>query len=310
MASDQASLDLSCSSTSSDGARSNRGTPETKVTALSPDDVRFSLKRTVSAADRTVAGPPGFTLEPSQYQLPRFLDDVGSSQSSAAVVDATGQLAIIGNLTDPFVTTTRAQRHSTEQKLSPTASCFTPASGYGDQTGRSDGGGSPAGNAEVPSGSKTNGSTQSPTTDAGSNAETDRYRACVANGSTPFRSSASAESSSGSGATGRIITIAAHGAAEFRDDLPVVQSLVIQVYPVQEASTLVQLTHTFITVSESLPPRRQTSAAKRSSANLRLCRWRSPGSCRAIRPLTRRSPARSSWDFPRWTTAMRSFRPP
>jgi hypothetical protein len=103
----------------SDEAESHRDTPDTKLTAFSPEEVCSPEK---SAGGDTVGqgGPPAFTIKPTY------------SESSPK---ATGTFKAYGSQ-DPFVVVhgpvTGSKLSHEAPKLSPTASSFTPLGAFGN----------------------------------------------------------------------------------------------------------------------------------------------------------------------------------
>lgn len=99
---------------SSEEADSYHGTPETKLTAFSPDDVHAE-QNIATASARKPTLPPAFTLQ----QLPAKANVYG---------EAFGRVVFGSN--DPFVSTSTYSLSSRisgdTPKLSPTASSFTP----------------------------------------------------------------------------------------------------------------------------------------------------------------------------------------
>ena len=105
---------------------SHQGSPETKVTAFSPEDMA-STTTPNGLGTKTVA-PPVFSLDLAHYQLPSYLQSPMSVAQASSTVDA-AQLLTADHAHDPFITTSKATQSGAvaqEQKLSPTASTFTP----------------------------------------------------------------------------------------------------------------------------------------------------------------------------------------
>lgn len=122
------SLALSSSPQSSEGLDSRHGSPETKVTAFSPEDTRTPQK----TARNTNQRPPAFTLEQTHYQLPSYLKSPKISE--ATTLKQPGHKFQGTACKDPFLTTDTLKANSQgthEQKLSPTASTFTPLTSVG-----------------------------------------------------------------------------------------------------------------------------------------------------------------------------------
>lgn len=110
---------FSSSPHSSDEAESHRGTPDTKLTGYSPEDVRDTERSVdvINVVDQN--GPPAFAILPTTSE---------TSPQSHGVFKATSSQ-------DPFVTVSRSmngsKRRNDPPKLSPTASSFTPLGGFG-----------------------------------------------------------------------------------------------------------------------------------------------------------------------------------
>ncbi len=109
---------FSSSPHTSEEAESRRGTPDTKLTVFSPEDVRV-VKRAIVGDAVDQGGPPAFTIKPTH------------SKSSPK---GHGNFKVTGSQ-DPFVTIigpATGLRISTERpKLSPIASSFTPLGAIG-----------------------------------------------------------------------------------------------------------------------------------------------------------------------------------
>ncbi|KAI9718973.1 MAG: hypothetical protein M1812_003858 [Candelaria pacifica] len=119
------------------------GTPETRLTAFSPEDYRTSEKVGGGPIYPKKSGPPTFSLEPAHG------DVVGYTNSSNAKPGLPNANPIVFHLfgppeissghesRDPFLSeSANAQRNSLQhhQKLSPTASTFTPINGLDPRT--------------------------------------------------------------------------------------------------------------------------------------------------------------------------------
>ncbi|KAI9842524.1 MAG: hypothetical protein M1838_003096 [Thelocarpon superellum] len=105
---------------------SHPSSPETKVTAFSPELPRTSKDH--DGLSNSTHGPPVFALDAGHYQLPSYLKSPELPKSSS--VPTNGHLTLTPSFPhDPFVTTLSSKltaTHPPEQKLSPTASSFTP----------------------------------------------------------------------------------------------------------------------------------------------------------------------------------------
>ena len=114
---------------SSGGLDSLDGSPETKVTVFSPEHVRTPNKSHRGEAT-TGNEPPAFTLQQTHYKLPSYMKSPKISESSPAKRSGQKAQKTTGvAYKDPFLTadTLKANTLGThEQKLSPTASTFTP----------------------------------------------------------------------------------------------------------------------------------------------------------------------------------------
>lgn len=113
--------DLSSSVNSAD-AESHRGTPDTKSTALSPEDLQ-PMQRNTSRVTLASDQPPAFLL--------------GAVPAKATSMENASASAITG-YHDPFVTITSgpvAARSSVPPKLSPVAPTFTPSGFIGNTVG-------------------------------------------------------------------------------------------------------------------------------------------------------------------------------
>ena len=129
MASSSGSYHMSSSPHSSGSLDSRHDSPETKVTAFSPEESR-TPRKDPSATVGTSQEPPAFSLDQNLYQLPSYLKSPKASRT--ATLKQSGQKIQGENGKDPFLTTDtlKANVHGNhEQKLSPTASAFTPTAG-------------------------------------------------------------------------------------------------------------------------------------------------------------------------------------
>ncbi|KAI9826798.1 MAG: hypothetical protein M1832_005736 [Thelocarpon impressellum] len=133
MASNNSSFGASSSPHSSPGDDSHDGSPETKVTAFSPEHARTPTKvlgDTSAGSSGAEDGPPAFSLDPAHYQLPSYLKSPDLDEP--ATLKRGGGLSLLQPFSkDPFTTskTNASGSGSHEQKLSPTASSFTPLTG-------------------------------------------------------------------------------------------------------------------------------------------------------------------------------------
>lgn len=257
MASEQISFVLSSSSGSSEGVQSHNGTPDTKGTAFSPEETRFNPNGTGNASIKgIIPGHPHLGIQRSNFVLPKFLDDASSCHGSDWDVDETDQLVSGGNLADPFVTSANSQRHrSTERKLSPTASCFTPGAGFENGTPESSQSGSSVGGNTAPTHSEPHGLKQEPATNSDNKKDVKHHSTCVADGSTSYPSSTQAGTSSDPREGGRLLTTTTHTPSEGRRMLPIVRFLVIQGHGLQEGSVAQsEMFKAFITVSREYLP--------------------------------------------------------
>ncbi|KAI9836681.1 MAG: hypothetical protein M1819_001317 [Sarea resinae] len=122
---------LTSSPRSSDDNESHQGTPETKLTAFSPEDTRNGEKADKVSQTTNFEIPPTFSLAstgPSSLKsnLPEGYHDRPKSNSNKPAV-----FHLFGpqELKDPFIAGKGPQQltgHIEHQKLSPTASAFTP----------------------------------------------------------------------------------------------------------------------------------------------------------------------------------------
>ena len=125
MNSNKSSFGLSSSPHSSDGGVDS---PDTKGTVFSPDQARLFKTPGMNGAND---GPPSFSLEPAHYQLPSFLKSPDLAEPTA-LKRGLGLSLLQDFSKDPFVTATVKKMNGcgqNEQKLSPTASSFTPLTG-------------------------------------------------------------------------------------------------------------------------------------------------------------------------------------
>lgn len=254
MASEQTPFVLSSSSGSSEGVQSENGTPDTKDTVFSPEKTRFNSK---GKAPVRAPVQSRLTIHRSNYALPKFLEDSTSCHGSDWDVDETDQL-VSGGLSDPFMGSANPKRRhgSIDHRLSPTASCFTPATGK--ETPKSSNSGSSVGANVALTRSESHGVTEesAPTTD--SNGEVKRHLTCVANGSTPYPTSLQVGPSSSSREGGRVLAVTANPSSEHPRDAPIIRSLVIQGNALQGGPLILNgAFKTFMTVSlSSLKPER------------------------------------------------------
>ena len=104
-----------CSPHSSEGGASYRSTPETKLTAFSPEDLRGEPKAIANSGIK-IKLPPAFTLHAASNKV----DFVGRVTGPAST-----------EIHDPFTTTRNTLQYATASiarpKLSPTAISFTPS---------------------------------------------------------------------------------------------------------------------------------------------------------------------------------------
>ena len=229
MASNQTSLAMSSSPESSDGIHSDHDSPETRVTVFSPDDVRSSTMVAVQGANGTAKPPPGFTLEGPRYQLPEFLDSASSVHSSDFSFDGNGHLATVGALPDPFIAETDSKHPgSTEQKLSATATSFTPSHGPGNGTSQSDHAGTSTSNMAGLHSPESASPVTSSTTHGDVDPHAANHTTCVANGSTPYASSSQANPASGSETRAGPMAVKTLGPTEYGNRITIVRSLAIQ----------------------------------------------------------------------------------
>ncbi|KAI9810954.1 MAG: hypothetical protein M1827_005685 [Pycnora praestabilis] len=125
-----------CSSPeSSEG--SQRGTPETKVTVFSPEETRSSQRAGLSPEVAKKGSPPTFSLDFVQsIELPSFTGSryaravSAGSKPSAFHLFGSQDLCLGGK--DPFVSNESRSGVLGLQKLSPTASAFTPGANSSD----------------------------------------------------------------------------------------------------------------------------------------------------------------------------------
>lgn len=109
---------FSSSPNTSDDAESHRGSPDTKLTVFSPEDVSM-VKKTTAGEDVDNDGPPAFTIRSNNSKC--------SPKGRASFKTSDSQ--------DPFITvvglTTGSRNCGERPKLSPTASSFTPFGAVG-----------------------------------------------------------------------------------------------------------------------------------------------------------------------------------
>ncbi|KAI9677582.1 MAG: hypothetical protein M1817_006536 [Caeruleum heppii] len=131
MASSKTPFVISSSPNTSDEAESHHGSPETKVTAFSPEEER-SPKQSATGVQGNEKEPPTFSLDQTHYQLPSYLNSPHIWRP--ANLQLGGLSSFDAMVKDPFGGSSLNQKqaigNNCGQKLSPTASSFTPVSAY------------------------------------------------------------------------------------------------------------------------------------------------------------------------------------